>query len=117
MTLRDVLTELSNQQKLAADQRDVLWRDYFQSRRVVVVRDDVRGASADASGAGRAESTAAPHTLRLTDHEVHVLDNVFKPNKNHEVLKILRGALAQPNIGAARPMIRTAIERLEGEAT
>ena len=92
MTLRDVLTELTTQQKLAANERDVLWRDYFQSRRVVVVPD------------APAVSTEQWMIVKPNPH--------YRPEE--EVLKILRGALAQPNIGAARPMIKSAIERLKG---
>jgi len=104
MTLRDVLAELGTQQKLAADQRDVLWRDYFASRWVVVVPDE--------PGYLKARG-AVPWQPGMLNPEDAVRGNgpVF------EVLKILRGALAQPNIGAARPMIKSAIERLEGRTT
>jgi hypothetical protein len=110
MTLRDVLAELKTQQGFAAHQRDVWWGEYFSSRRVVVVPDSRNESNNTVTEYNpfTGPRLRNPSTPQAIDDSVHVARLDFI-----EAVKILRGALAQPNIGAARPMIKSAIEKLE----
>jgi len=85
-----LLASLAMQLHAGIADRDRWWADYRRHRsRVVVVRDD--------------EQTGTRHVS---------IERLPTPNGRDEIVKILRGALAQSNIGAARPLIKSAIEKL-----
>jgi hypothetical protein len=100
----DILVDLAIQQAKAVQDRDRFWTAHFDG---VEAPPAVRMVTVPEIGAAMGGGNPSPGAAVVRVHPA-------PPSVVADVVSILKGALNQPSVGAVRPMLRSAIERLEG---